>query len=40
VAAAKTEDVPIYFSAPGTVQAWNTVSVRSQIDGRPAGSHP
>ena len=34
VAAAKTEDVPIYFSAPGTVQAWNTVSVRSQIDGQ------
>jgi multidrug efflux system membrane fusion protein len=34
VAQAKTQDVPIYLSAPGTVQAWNTVAVRSQIDGK------
>src|ERR1700720_3541915 len=34
VPAAKTLDVPIYLSAPGTVLAWNTVSVRSQIDGK------
>jgi multidrug efflux system membrane fusion protein len=34
VAQAKTRDVPIYLSAPGTVQAWNTVAVRSQIDGK------
>jgi multidrug efflux system membrane fusion protein len=34
VAQAKARDVPIYLSAPGTVQAWNTVAVRSQIDGK------
>jgi membrane fusion protein, multidrug efflux system len=34
VAQAKAQDVPIYLSAPGTVQAWNTVAVRSQIDGK------
>jgi membrane fusion protein, multidrug efflux system len=34
VAPVKTLDVPIYLSAPGTVLAWNTVSVRSQIDGK------
>jgi multidrug efflux system membrane fusion protein len=34
VAQAKMRDVPIYLSAPGTVQAWNTVAVRSQIDGK------
>ena len=37
VAQAKTQDVPIYLSAPGTVQAWNTVAVRSQIDGKLTG---
>jgi multidrug efflux system membrane fusion protein len=30
----RTQDVPIFLSAPGTVQAWNTVAVRSQIDGK------
>jgi membrane fusion protein, multidrug efflux system len=30
----ETRDVPIFESAPGTVQAWNTVAVRSQIDGK------
>jgi membrane fusion protein, multidrug efflux system len=34
VASAETQDVPIFLSAPGTVQAWNTVSVRSQVDGK------
>jgi multidrug efflux system membrane fusion protein len=34
VAPVKTRDVPIYLSAPGTVLAWNTVAVRSQIDGK------
>ena len=34
VAQARTQDVPIYLSAPGTVQAWNTIAVRSQIDGK------
>jgi multidrug efflux system membrane fusion protein len=34
VAPANTQDVPIYLSAPGTVQAWNTVAVHSQIDGK------
>jgi multidrug efflux system membrane fusion protein len=34
VVQAKTQDVPIVLSAPGTTQAWNTVAVRSQIDGR------
>jgi multidrug efflux system membrane fusion protein len=28
------QDVPIFLSAPATVQAWNTVAVRSQIDGK------
>jgi multidrug efflux pump subunit AcrA (membrane-fusion protein) len=32
--ASQDEDVPIYLSAPGTVQAWNTVAVRSQVDGK------
>ena len=32
--AAETQDVPIFLSAPATVQAWNTVAVRSQIDGK------
>jgi membrane fusion protein, multidrug efflux system len=30
----RTQDVPILLSAPGTAQAWNTVAVRSQIDGK------
>jgi membrane fusion protein, multidrug efflux system len=34
VAPVKTRDVPIYLSAPGTVLAWNTVAVRSQLDGK------
>jgi multidrug efflux system membrane fusion protein len=34
VVSAETQDVPIFLSEPGTVQAWNTVSVRSQIDGK------
>src|SRR3977135_872345 len=34
VVAAETQDVPIFLSAPATVQAWNTVAVRSQIDGK------
>jgi multidrug efflux system membrane fusion protein len=34
VAQARTQDVPIYLCAPGTVQAWNTIAVRSQIDGK------
>jgi multidrug efflux pump subunit AcrA (membrane-fusion protein) len=34
VAPVKTRDVPIYLSAPGTVLAWNTVAVRSQIGNR------
>jgi multidrug efflux system membrane fusion protein len=34
VAQPERRDVPIYLSAPGTVQAWNTVAVRSQIDGK------
>jgi multidrug efflux system membrane fusion protein len=34
VASTTTQDVPIFLSAPGTVQAWNTVAVRSQIDGK------
>lgn len=32
-AAAETRDVPIYLDALGTVQAFNTVSVRTQVDG-------
>jgi multidrug efflux system membrane fusion protein len=34
VAQPERRDVPIYLSAPGTVQAWNTVALRSQIDGK------
>jgi multidrug efflux system membrane fusion protein len=34
VAATKAQDVPIFVSAPGAVQAWNSVAVRSQIDGK------
>jgi membrane fusion protein, multidrug efflux system len=34
VAQARTQEVPIYLSAQGTVQAWNTIAVRSQIDGK------
>jgi multidrug efflux system membrane fusion protein len=34
VVAAEMQDVPIFLSAPATVQAWNTVAVRSQIDGK------
>src|SRR3981189_3596885 len=34
VAQVRSQDVPIYLSAPGTVQAWNTIAVRSQIDGK------
>lgn len=37
VASTKTQDVPIFLSAPGTVQAWNSVAVRSQIDGMLTG---
>ena len=33
VATAAQENVPIYLSALGTVQAWNTISVHSRIDG-------
>jgi membrane fusion protein, multidrug efflux system len=33
VAAAATHDVPIFLGGLGTVQAWNTISVRSQING-------
>ena len=31
---AETKDVPIFFSGLGTVQAFNTVSVRSRVDGQ------
>jgi multidrug efflux system membrane fusion protein len=34
VAAARREDVPIYLSGIGTVQAYNTVNLQSQVDGR------
>lgn len=34
VTAAATRDVPIFLDALGTVQAFNTIAVRSQIDGR------
>lgn len=33
VVAAVPHDVPIFLSALGTVQAWNTISVHAQIDG-------
>jgi membrane fusion protein, multidrug efflux system len=33
-AQARAQDVPIYLSAQGTVQAWNTIALRSQIDGK------
>jgi membrane fusion protein, multidrug efflux system len=33
VAAAAMRDVPIFLSALGTVQAWNTISIHSQITG-------
>ncbi|CAN5218952.1 efflux RND transporter periplasmic adaptor subunit [soil metagenome] len=33
VAAVQSEDVPIYLSGIGTVQAYNTVNVQSRIDG-------
>jgi multidrug efflux system membrane fusion protein len=34
VAAARTETVPIYLSGIGTVQAYNTVNVQTQVDGQ------
>jgi membrane fusion protein, multidrug efflux system len=34
VAAAETRDVPIYLEGLGTVTAYKTVNVRSQVDGR------
>jgi multidrug efflux system membrane fusion protein len=34
VASAKREDVPIYLTGLGTVQAFNTVTVRSRVDGQ------
>jgi membrane fusion protein, multidrug efflux system len=33
VAAVRVEDVPIYLSAIGTVQAYNTVNVKTRVDG-------
>lgn len=33
-AKAETQDVPVYLTGVGTVQAYNTVTVRAQIDGR------
>lgn len=33
VAAAKTEDVPIYLTGIGTIQAYNTVNLQSRVDG-------
>jgi membrane fusion protein, multidrug efflux system len=33
VAAATVEDVPIYLSGIGTIQAYNTVNVQSRVDG-------
>jgi multidrug efflux system membrane fusion protein len=33
LATAKIEDVPVYLSGIGAVQAYNTVSVRSRVDG-------
>src|SRR5262245_23162805 len=34
VATAQRRDVPIFLSALGTVQALNTVSIHSQVDGK------
>ena len=34
VASAQRKDVPIYLNGLGTVQAYNTVTIHSQIDGR------
>src|SRR5690348_14101618 len=34
VATAQRRDVPIFFSALGTVQASNTVAIHSQVDGK------
>ena len=34
VAAAKVQDVPISLDAIGTVQAFNTITVRPQVDGQ------
>jgi multidrug efflux system membrane fusion protein len=34
VSAAETADVPIYLSGIGTVQAYNTVQVKSRVDGQ------
>src|SRR5215467_2838498 len=34
VTAAERRDVPVLLDALGTVQAWNTIAVRSQIDGK------
>ncbi len=34
LAPAAQKDVPIYLDGLGTVQAWRTVTVRSQVDGR------
>lgn len=34
IAAARIEDVPIYLSGIGTVQAYNTVNVQTQVDGQ------
>ena len=33
VAVAETEDVPIYLTGIGTIQAYNTVNVQSRVDG-------
>ena len=37
VAAAQRHDVPIYLSGIGTVKAYNTVEVRTQVDGQITG---
>jgi len=34
IATARREDVPIYLSGIGTVQAYNTVNVKTQVDGK------
>jgi len=34
VAAAQRRDVPIMLDAIGTVQAWNTITIRAQVDGQ------